>query len=102
MLIKALGWLIGTLYLAFFWVAGPFSLYVLFFQSAGEIRDWFLLMAGGAILVTLLSFIYEKTMGQRTPKSNPLGLGQFAILPLGLAATALNILISLIASVIAA
>ncbi|WP_178861769.1 hypothetical protein [Thiomicrorhabdus cannonii] len=94
MLIKFLGFLVGTIYLVFFWVGGPFSLYMLFFASAEQIRDWFFYMAIGAVLVTLLTLTYEKIAQSK----DPLNPSQFMILPMGILATVLNFVVSYTAS----
>ncbi|MDX1346815.1 MAG: hypothetical protein R3189_01050 [Thiomicrorhabdus chilensis] len=91
---KFLGFLIGTAYLVFFWVGGPFSLYILFFASAETIRDWFFIMAFGAALVSLLTWFYE----QVTRRSNPLSTKKFIMFPLAVTSIVLNLLISSVAS----
>ncbi|WP_373019633.1 hypothetical protein [Thiomicrorhabdus sp.] len=91
---KFLGFLIGTAYLIFFWVGGPFSLYVLFFESAETIRDWFFIMAIGAAIVSFLTWLYE----QVARRSNPLSTKKFIMFPLAITSILLNLVISSVAS----
>jgi hypothetical protein len=94
MISKLLGLIIGTAYLIFFWVGGPFSVYVLFFESATMIRDWFFIMAVGATLVTILALWRLK----HTQLETAAGAPGFSLLPMGIASTLLNLLIAIIAA----
>ncbi len=87
---KLLGLIIGTAYLIFFWVGGPFSLYVLFFESATMIRNWFFIMAVGATLVTILALLHRKYAQPETTIDTP----GASLLPMGIVSTALNLLIA--------
>ncbi len=91
---KILGLIIGTAYLIFFWVGGPFSLYVLFFESATMIRDWFFIMAAGATLVTILALLHRRYAQPETAAGAP----GFSLLPMGIVSTALNLLIAITAA----
>ncbi len=91
---KLLGLIIGTAYLIFFWVGGPFSLYVLFFESATMIRDWFFIMAAGATIVTILALLHLKYAQPETATGTP----GFSLLPMGVVSTVLNLLIAITAT----
>jgi hypothetical protein len=97
MIKKILGLIIGTVYLVFFWVGGPFSLYVLFFKSSNEIRNWFLIMAVGAIIVTVLALWHRQYAQPKTAPNAP-GAPGFSLLPMGLISTGLNLLIAITAA----
>ncbi len=91
---KLIGLIIGTAYLIFFWVGGPFSLYVLFFESASEIRNWFFIMAIGATMVTILALWHRKYAQPETPTGTP----GFSLLPMGIVSTVLNLSIAITAA----
>lgn len=91
---KLLGLIIGTAYLIFFWVGGPFSLYVLFFESTTMIRDWFFIMAAGATTVTILALLHRKYAQPETAAGTP----GFSLLPMGVVSTVLNLLIAITAT----
>jgi hypothetical protein len=91
---KILGLIIGTAYLIFFWVGGPFSLYVLFFESTTMIRDWFFIMAAGATIVTILALLHQRYTQSETAAGAP----GFSLLPMGIVSTALNLLIAITAA----